>query len=140
MLRDQFDETDVQEIMKRAVSIDAIDSANLQKRLTMAADEMGISRESVELAQEQWLNEKRRLQKEQVAKQKRLREFWIHACVFAAVNVFLIVINVLTWSETHQPWVLYCLFGWGIGLVSHALSLKMPIDAEDGEESHDHRD
>ncbi len=47
--------------------------------------------------------------------------FIIHVHMFAAVNVALFAI----WRATGAgyPWFLWPLFGWGIGLVGHALSM-----------------
>ena len=43
---------------------------------------------------------------------------YIHATVYAAVNVLLIIINLST--GTGQLWFLWPLLGWGIGLLAHA--------------------
>jgi hypothetical protein len=49
----------------------------------------------------------------------------IHAVVYAAVNVLLIVVNALTWSG--YPWFVYPLLGWGIGLAAHAASYRNQV-------------
>lgn len=48
--------------------------------------------------------------------------FRIHATVFVAVQLFLVVI----WAATgaHYPWFLYPLFGWGIGLAAHYAAIR----------------
>ena len=43
---------------------------------------------------------------------------YIHATVYAAVNVLLISINLS--SGTGQLWFQWPLLGWGIGLLAHA--------------------
>lgn len=43
--------------------------------------------------------------------------FRVHAAAFVSVNIFLIIVNVLT-SMSH-PWFYYPLVGWAIGLFSH---------------------
>jgi len=48
-------------------------------------------------------------------KEKRLG-FRIHAMVFVATMVLLVVINLLTGAPY---WVLWALLGWGIGLLAH---------------------
>lgn len=138
MLREQFDEGDVHEILKRAVSIQETEAATLQTRLAMAADELGISRESIEKAQEQWAKEKAIQRKEQLAAKKRLQEFKIHLATFVVINAFFALLNVLTWGEgkNREPWVLYILVAWGLGLAVHAITLKFPdITGQDSEES-----
>lgn len=42
----------------------------------------------------------------------------IHASVFVAVNILLVVIWATT-TPGGYPWFLYPFFGWGIGLVAH---------------------
>ena len=43
---------------------------------------------------------------------------YIHATVYAAVNVLLITINLST--ATGKLWFQWPLLGWGIGLLAHA--------------------
>jgi hypothetical protein len=43
---------------------------------------------------------------------------YIHATVYAVVNVLLIIINLST--ATGHLWFLWPLLGWGIGLLAHA--------------------
>ncbi len=47
--------------------------------------------------------------------------FYIHLTVYVAVNVLLIVINFLT--SPQYLWFKWPLFGWGIGLFFHAMSV-----------------
>ena len=48
-----------------------------------------------------------------------LMGFYTHATVYVLVGLLLITINALTFEGV--PWALFALFGWGIGLVMHAL-------------------
>ena len=50
-----------------------------------------------------------------------LRGFYSHLASFAAVNIFLMILNLST-SPGHW-WFLYSLGGWGIGLFCHAFSV-----------------
>ncbi len=47
--------------------------------------------------------------------------FIIHATLFLAVNLALFAIWRFTGA--HYPWFLWPLFGWGVGIVAHGLSL-----------------
>jgi hypothetical protein len=47
----------------------------------------------------------------------------IHVTVYVLVQLLLIVIWALT-SDGGQPWFLYPLVGWGIGLALHALAVR----------------
>lgn len=51
--------------------------------------------------------------------------FRIHAAVYIAVNIFLVVI----WAATSDgfktmPWFVFPLGGWGIGLVAHYAAIR----------------
>ena len=47
--------------------------------------------------------------------------FYIHLTVYLAVNFLLAIINLSNSADGF--WFVYPLFGWGIGLVFHALSV-----------------
>ena len=47
--------------------------------------------------------------------------FRYHATVFVLVNGGLAALNLMT--SPHVPWFLWSVFGWGIGLVAHGLSV-----------------
>jgi 2TM domain-containing protein len=50
-----------------------------------------------------------------------LKGFYIHLFVFVLVLAGLFVVNLLT----GQPWwVLWVLFGWGIGVLAHGLAVS----------------
>jgi LytS/YehU family sensor histidine kinase len=69
------------------------------------------------------LNEAERLA--QARKRVRvIREFYGHASVYAMVNGFLLVLNLMTWSG--KLWFIWPMMGWGIGLASHAFSVWGP--------------
>ena len=48
-----------------------------------------------------------------------LRGFYGHLTAFISVNVFLVVINLVTGTDT--LWFFYPLLGWGIGLAIHTV-------------------
>jgi hypothetical protein len=45
--------------------------------------------------------------------------WYVHLTLYVTVLTLLAVVNVLTWRGV--PWMLFAAFGWGIGLVAHAL-------------------
>ena len=47
--------------------------------------------------------------------------FYIHLCVYLAVNALLIIINLTTSPDYY--WFKWPLLGWGIGLLFHALGV-----------------
>jgi hypothetical protein len=52
---------------------------------------------------------------------RQRKGFRIHAIVFVAVQVLLVAIWALQWrlGGTSEPWFLYALVGWGVGLAAH---------------------
>ncbi len=52
---------------------------------------------------------------------KQLRGFYRHALTYLVVVSFLAVINFIT--SPGRLWIQWVIFGWGIGLVSHGLSV-----------------
>jgi hypothetical protein len=59
----------------------------------------------------------------------RRRVFWVHASVYLATNVSLVVIWALAGGG--YPWFVFPIVGWGIGLAAHgavAFLLESPQD------------
>jgi hypothetical protein len=52
-------------------------------------------------------------------KVKEIRGFYEHLTVFILVTLVLIVLNLMTSPE--YLWFIWCVLGWGIGLIFHAL-------------------
>ena len=46
-------------------------------------------------------------------------DFYRHLAVYVAVNLMLVVINLVTSSSSF--WAIWPLLGWGIGIAVHAL-------------------
>lgn len=52
--------------------------------------------------------------------------FRIHAYVYVAVNIFLMLVWALTSDGfTVMPWFLFALGGWGIGLAAHYAATRV---------------
>ena len=51
----------------------------------------------------------------------QLRGFYVHLTTYICVNVFLIILNLLTSPDT--LWFYWVTLGWGIGIVAHALQV-----------------
>jgi hypothetical protein len=54
-------------------------------------------------------------------KVKKIREFYEHLTVFIFVSIILIVINLVTSPE--YLWFIWCLLGWGTGVVLHGMKV-----------------
>ena len=77
--------------------------------------------DAFERAAERAETESRRLRTERAARGNRLA-FRIHATVFVAVQLMLVVVWALTGGG--EPWFLYALIGWGIGLAAHFAAIR----------------
>ncbi len=50
---------------------------------------------------------------------QQLKEFYVHLAVYVMVNIVLIAINIITAGH----WFIWPLFGWGIGVAVHAVTV-----------------
>jgi hypothetical protein len=57
------------------------------------------------------------------------RTFYLHLCVYLAVQVMLIAIWALVGGGF--PWFLFPLMGWGIGIVAHGASAFLLAHPDD---------
>jgi hypothetical protein len=53
------------------------------------------------------------------ARVKAREDFRIHLLIYVLVNGMLWVIWFLGGADVQQPWPIYALLGWGIGLIAH---------------------
>lgn len=60
---------------------------------------------------------------------RRRRAFLVHASIWVAVNVMLVIIWVMVGGG--HPWFLYPLLGWGIGVVAHGASAYLMAPTDD---------
>ncbi len=61
------------------------------------------------------------IEKEVRERVEELKGFYIHLGVYVLINVFLVILNLLTSPEYF--WAIWPMLGWGIGLGAHAISL-----------------
>ena len=50
-----------------------------------------------------------------------IKGFYVHVLIYLSVNFLLFVINIM--SSPGQYWFYWPLFGWGIGVLIHGLSV-----------------
>ncbi|CEN46220.1 conserved hypothetical protein [Capnocytophaga canis] len=55
---------------------------------------------------------------------KKLKKFYHHLATYVVVNAFLIGLNL--YQTPNNLWCLWVIFGWGIGLISHAFKVFAP--------------
>lgn len=52
---------------------------------------------------------------------KELKDFYHHLAIYIIVNIGLFILNMI--SSPGHLWFYWPLFGWGIGIISHAISV-----------------
>lgn len=109
-----YDTDDVRRILDRALTAQPEAGLSHDELLAIGA-EVGLSRAAVEQAAEQVRDDAAR--RHVVA--RRRRGLLLHALIFLLVNAALFGINFLT--TPGEWWVLFPVFGWGLGLLLHAV-------------------
>lgn len=116
-----YSSDDVQKILQLAMRRKQEESFS-RKQLSEMATELGISSELLESAEEEWLTQAKLSKEQQTRREIKRRGFRAHLISFLAVNTFLIVLNLTT--TPRDFWAIYPLFGWGLGLFMHSLTLN----------------
>lgn len=119
-MRTEYTQEDGDEILKRAIAIDTLES-NTQDIVRRTAAELGVSEQAVERAEREYFREKmERAELEQFAAHQR-KSFFSHLGTYLLVNAFLVGIDLF--SDGKLEWALYPLLGWGIGIAMHAIGI-----------------
>ena len=66
---------------------------------------------------------------EAVKRVKKIKGFYTHAAVYVIINIMIIIINIQNLKSGESYFKLenfFTAFFWGIGLLSHALSVFIP--------------
>ena len=118
-MRTEYTHQDGEEVLKRAIAIEALET-NVQDVVRRTAAELGLSEEAVERAEREYFIEKReQAEVEEFAKLQR-RSFYSHLASYLIVNGFLFALDIF--KDGRLSWAMYPLLGWGIGIAFHALS------------------
>ena len=65
------------------------------------------------------VSEEQRARRRARRKVEQKLAFYLHLGIYIAVNILLVVINLLTWRG--YPWFIYPLVGWGVGVAIHGM-------------------
>lgn len=114
-----FRKDDVQQILQRAMAHHQ-EGEFSEQQLKEMASELGISHHALQVAQQEWWQEREELKQRQVFDAYRHRKLKAHLIPYLAVNTFLILLNLVTCPK--HFWAVYPLLGWGLGLGLHASS------------------
>lgn len=115
-MRQEYEESDIQEILTIAVRSDASRRAG-REALLMSARELGISEEALAEAELEYLREKAAREELQEFRAYRRRSVLEHLGSYVIVNGFLVILNLLNWHG--HLWAIYPILGWGVGLAFH---------------------
>lgn len=107
---------DVQQILQRALARQQEGEFSRAQLLEMAS-ELGIPLETLHQAEQEWLAQQGEEHDRRSFQAYRRRAFKAHLVPYIAVNLFLIMINLIT--DDDNFWAIYPLLGWGLGLFFH---------------------
>ena len=127
MPQHEYEDHEVQEILNRAISIDAV-ANDRQEMLKRTAAELGVSPEAVEQAESEFLRDRVQQEEQREFRKSFRRVFWDHLVSYLVVNAFLIGICLV--SSRGKFWAIYPILGWGIGLAFHAFATFFPSQEE----------
>ncbi|MCH8979513.1 MAG: 2TM domain-containing protein [Armatimonadetes bacterium] len=109
---------DVDEILKLALRRQDRSDGDLRSRLTVAAQELGISDQDLKEAEAEYLRNKADTQEFIEFRNRRRRELREHVFAYFIVNALLVAINWFT--SDRLTWAVWPILGWGVGLAFHA--------------------
>jgi hypothetical protein len=122
--RPKYTEEAAKRILQQALDLQMReqDASFSRDQLTEMAQELGISPETLQAAEQQWLREqegREEREAEQAEIQAFLRDrrqnYKAHLVTYACVNLFLFIISIMG----GEFWFIYPLLGWGIGIAMH---------------------
>ncbi|MEA5616329.1 2TM domain-containing protein [Cronbergia sp. UHCC 0137] len=90
-----------------------------REQIIEIASELGVSTESLQVAEQEWLIQEVDMKKRQKFNTHRKREFKSHLISFMGVNGLLILINLFT--SPGYFWAIFPILGWGLGLFFHGM-------------------
>ena len=122
MEQKRYSEEDTRRILQEALEYQSNDREFSHDQLREMAEELGISQESLAVAEQKWLGEKKVDEEKYEFEQYRRQQFSYHIMSYGIVITFLFFINILT-SPGHF-WFLYPLLGWGMAVAFQFAELR----------------
>ena len=122
MGRQRFKESDpVVEILNIALENQGGADLSLRQRLLASASELGIPEEAALEAEKQWLSRREENVEKEAYRAEVMRDFYTHLGVFAVINIFLVILNMLT-EHGRVDWAFYVIVSWGLAVGVHAVA------------------
>ena len=88
-----------------------------REQLIEIASELGISTEELQSAEEEWSIQLTKGQRQHMLNTHERKKFKSHLTNFIAVNVFLVLLNLVI--SPSYFWAIFPLLGWGLSLFFH---------------------
>jgi 2TM domain len=111
-----YDSEDVQKILEIALTRRQEGEFSREQLIEMAS-ELGISSNILKTTEQNWLAQQEEERSQRTFNTFRRKAFWAHFVSFLAVNLFLILLNLIT--SPSYFWAIFPVLGWGLGLFFH---------------------
>lgn len=111
-----YDSEDVQKILQIALARKQEGGFSREQLIEMASD-LGISSDILEVTENKWLAQEEEERLRRTFNTFRRRTFRANLVSFVAVNLFLILLNLIT--SPSYFWAIFPVLGWGLGLFFH---------------------
>ncbi|MBD2278178.1 MULTISPECIES: 2TM domain-containing protein [Nostocales] len=92
-----------------------------REQIIEIASELGVSSESLQAAEQEWLKNNVEVKKEQMSNSQQRKDFKSHLFAFLAINGFLVLLNLVV--SPGYFWAIYPILGWGLGLLLHGMKV-----------------
>ena len=97
-----------------------------REQIIEIASELGVSSESLQAAEQEWLKNNVEVKKEQMSNSQQRKDFKSHLFAFLAINGFLVLLNLVV--SPGYFWAIYPILGWGLGLLLHGIKVYISND------------
>ena len=97
-----------------------------REQIIEIASELGVSSESLQAAEQEWLKNNVEVKKEQMSNSQQRKDFKSHLFAFLAINGFLVLLNLVV--SPGYFWAIYPILGWGLGLLLHGMKVYISND------------
>jgi hypothetical protein len=92
-----------------------------REQIIEIASELGVSSESLQAAEQEWLKNNVEVKKEEMSNSQQRKGFKSHLFTFLAINGFLVLLNLVV--SPGYFWAIYPILGWGLGLLLHGIKV-----------------
>lgn len=122
LARTMYSEEEARQILDRAMGLQLHGREFSQSHLVQMAEDLGITEEQLQAAEESWLADRVSDQERHQYIRVRHQEFKKHLMIYAIVNTFIFLLNIVLfiWLRIPVPFFIFPLLGWGIAVAINA--------------------